>query len=379
MKIAHLADTHIGFRQFGIEEREEDFLRAFERAIEEILQRGVRLVLHSGDLMESPMPRLTHLNFLYMQFKRLRDAGIPIFGILGNHDRPRVSSHLSTQRFFHQMGMFHLLSEDENPDWTVWNDVFIAGISFREAEISEDSLSFWEEAFALLEEQSRPYPVRLLMLHQGISGLIPPHLPAELPLEILPKNFHYIALGHIHFPKVEKFGGGFIVYPGSLELWRWEELRNPDFGFYIVDVGEDKVEVERVGWAPLRPMFRRTLHSVEEIPPLLAEVASLPVSPVVEISYPLSLERELRTHSAFAQLRSACVKLITKPEIPPPSGVAFQALGLSEEALLREFLSRQNLVEEEVETLWRLGKEVLFLWQEDKEACARNLRDFLNR
>ncbi|MFN4182082.1 MAG: DNA repair exonuclease, partial [bacterium] len=221
MKLAHLADTHIGFRQFGIEEREEDFRRAFERAIEEILRSGVQMVLHSGDLLESPMPRLTHLNFLYMQLKRLQEAGIPIFGILGNHDRPRVSSYLSAQGFFHQMGMFHLLSADGKPDWTVWNDIFIAGISYNEPEITGESTSFWEEAFALLEEQSRPYPVRLLMLHQGITDLIPPRLPAELPLELLPKNFHYIALGHVHFPKVQKFGAGIISYPGSTELWRW--------------------------------------------------------------------------------------------------------------------------------------------------------------
>ncbi|MFN4182262.1 MAG: hypothetical protein ACK4G3_03540, partial [bacterium] len=198
-------------------------------------------------------------------------------------------------------------------------------------------------------------------------------------LELLPKNFHYIALGHVHFPKVQKFGAGIISYPGSTELWRWEELRNPDFGFYIVDVREDKVEVERVGWPPFRPMLQRTLHTVEEIPAILAEVASSPVSPVVALSYPLSLEKELRSHPAFVQLRSACVKLIINPEVSAPAGVPFQALGLSEEVLLREFLSRQNLKEEERETLWRLGKELLFLWQEDKEACARNLRDFLAR
>ena len=36
MKFAHLADTHLGYRQFGLIEREKDFYEVFEKVIDKI-------------------------------------------------------------------------------------------------------------------------------------------------------------------------------------------------------------------------------------------------------------------------------------------------------------------------------------------------------
>ena len=38
MKFAHLADTHLGYRQFGLYEREKDFYEVFEKIISPIVQ-----------------------------------------------------------------------------------------------------------------------------------------------------------------------------------------------------------------------------------------------------------------------------------------------------------------------------------------------------
>ena len=37
MQFAHLADTHMGYRQYGLVERENDFFEVFEQAIDEII------------------------------------------------------------------------------------------------------------------------------------------------------------------------------------------------------------------------------------------------------------------------------------------------------------------------------------------------------
>ena len=38
MKFAHLADTHLGYRQFGLIEREKDFYEVFEKVIDKIIE-----------------------------------------------------------------------------------------------------------------------------------------------------------------------------------------------------------------------------------------------------------------------------------------------------------------------------------------------------
>ena len=52
MKFAHLADTHLGYRQFGLLEREKDFYEVFDKIIDKIIEEKVDFVIHSGDLFD---------------------------------------------------------------------------------------------------------------------------------------------------------------------------------------------------------------------------------------------------------------------------------------------------------------------------------------
>ena len=45
MKFAHLADTHLGYRQFGLLEREKDFYEVFDKIIDKIIEEKVDFVL----------------------------------------------------------------------------------------------------------------------------------------------------------------------------------------------------------------------------------------------------------------------------------------------------------------------------------------------
>ena len=38
MKFAHLADTHLGYRQYGLFEREKDFYEVFDKVIDKIIE-----------------------------------------------------------------------------------------------------------------------------------------------------------------------------------------------------------------------------------------------------------------------------------------------------------------------------------------------------
>ena len=67
MRFAHLSDSHLGYRQFGILEREQDFYDVFARNIDKIIEMDVDFVIHSGDLFDNNRPSTEAL----LAFQRL--------------------------------------------------------------------------------------------------------------------------------------------------------------------------------------------------------------------------------------------------------------------------------------------------------------------
>lgn len=95
MKIAHLSDTHIGYRAFSkthklINLREWDVLHTFRQALMDIVKWKPDLVIHSGDLFDKPHPgRFSLINAVRM-LKQFAQLQVPIIIVSGNHDTTRV-------------------------------------------------------------------------------------------------------------------------------------------------------------------------------------------------------------------------------------------------------------------------------------------------
>ena len=97
IRIAHLADTHLGYRAFyradpitGRNQRAIDIERAFEAAIDDILTRDVDLVIHAGDVFHHTRPSWQAMRCFVLETRRLEAAGMPAVVIAGNHDTPRL-------------------------------------------------------------------------------------------------------------------------------------------------------------------------------------------------------------------------------------------------------------------------------------------------
>ena len=109
MKIVHLADTHLGFRQLhrvndaGRNVREQDVYDAFADAIEIAIGLDPDAVIHAGDLFDSYHPSSAALGAALDGFTRLREAGIPMVVIAGNHSTPRVTA---AEHIFGVLGRF---------------------------------------------------------------------------------------------------------------------------------------------------------------------------------------------------------------------------------------------------------------------------------
>ena len=84
MKFAHLADLHLGAYKEPRMRALSD--RAFELAINNILQEKVDFVLISGDLFNTSLPSVDNLKDATLKLKLLKDNNIPVYIIAGSHD-----------------------------------------------------------------------------------------------------------------------------------------------------------------------------------------------------------------------------------------------------------------------------------------------------
>src|SRR3989475_7803355 len=113
VKHAHLADLHLGFRQYdrqtprGGNQREADVAEAFRRAADDLLVQRPDLIVVAGDVFHSVRPTNPAILFLFQQLQRLR-VGLPdspIVVIAGNHSTPRSTETGTILRLYEALGV----------------------------------------------------------------------------------------------------------------------------------------------------------------------------------------------------------------------------------------------------------------------------------
>src|SRR3989442_6363848 len=113
MRLAHLADLHLGFRQFdrqtprGTNQREADIAEAFRRAVDDLLEQKPELIVIAGDIFHSVRPTNAAILFCFRELHRLR-SGLPtspIVAIAGEHDTPRSTETGTILRLYEALGV----------------------------------------------------------------------------------------------------------------------------------------------------------------------------------------------------------------------------------------------------------------------------------
>ncbi|MGX8694429.1 MAG: metallophosphoesterase family protein, partial [Methanobrevibacter sp.] len=253
MKFAHLADTHLGYRQFGLIEREKDFYEVFEKVIDKIIEEKVDFVIHSGDLFETARPSPIALLTFQKGLLKLKGAGIPMYAIAGNHDIVMRNGSIPPQIIFKKLGLKVISPINTN---YMHGGVFIGGLPFYPSSQVKVLKSKLDE----LSKKAANHEKSILVLHQGIDKYFGYNY--ELEIGDLPDNFTYYALGHIHNYINDSFGNGRLVYPGSAEIWKVDELGDyakNGKGFVVVDLEGQKPLVKRIKVDMPREFIRRSL------------------------------------------------------------------------------------------------------------------------
>ncbi len=118
VRLVHLADLHLGFRQYhrltpiGMNQREADVAEAFRRAVDRVIALRPDIVVIAGDVFHTVRPMNPAIIHAFQQFSRLR-AALPdaiMVMVAGNHDRPRSAETGCILRLFTPLG-FHVADE----------------------------------------------------------------------------------------------------------------------------------------------------------------------------------------------------------------------------------------------------------------------------
>ena len=230
----HAADLHLGYAQYNLDVRREDFNVAFLELVDKTIELKPDFMIIAGDIFEHARPSNMTLENAITNFKRLRDAGIPVLTVDGSHDSaPNVITGTILNPL-DSAGLIRYLPRHEGASWRN-ESCYVYGIpNFRTPRKTEEELP-------VFLENNKPTPdsslFNILVFHMAldIPALKPPQMEAEAPPELLPEGFNYYAGGHIHTPYKFPFKNGLLTYSGSTETVSYEDAET-EKGFYHVEV-----------------------------------------------------------------------------------------------------------------------------------------------
>lgn len=244
IRFVHASDAHLGYMQYNLLERQEDFLKAFEEFIENTKELSPDFVIFAGDLFNDPHPSNLVLSSAIDQIDSLK---IPFLVVPGSHDNiysalvGTVLDPLHRGRHIHYLPVKPYKHEN----------IYVYGMTnFRRRADFEKARDEYFKARP--PEPKEKY--NIFVLHQGVDFPklnLHPNEVEILPGE-LPKGFQYYAAGHLHVPVDFKFDNGIFAYSGSLETFEYTQYPHGK-GFYLVEVDADgETSIKRVNLACYR-------------------------------------------------------------------------------------------------------------------------------
>ena len=225
MRLVHLADIHLGFRQYqrqtptGINQREADVGRALQRVIDAVIELKPDLVLIAGDVFHTVRPTNPAILHAFHQFSRLTQMlpDTTVVMVAGNHDTPRTAETGCILRLFKPLGITVV---DGEPQRIPFAALDLSILAVPDMQGKKPSL-----------EPDPTAKYNILLLHGEIEGILPRYgreldrSPMEITQEELgAERWDYVALGHYH---VYRSVAPNAFYSGSLDYTStnpWGEL-----------------------------------------------------------------------------------------------------------------------------------------------------------
>jgi hypothetical protein len=223
MRLVHLSDLHLGYRQYqrltpgGVNQREADVAATFRAVIDRVIELAPDVVIFAGDIFHSVRPTNQAILHAFIQFARLAQSlpNAVIVLVAGNHDTPRTSETGGILQLFSQLGL-HVV------------DRAAQRVSFFDGRLSilavPDVPGLERPSF----DPDGNAEFNVLAIHGEVQGMLPESFTAAnrasvaFPKEDLrASKWDYVALGHYHIYReidANVFYSGSIDYT-NLNVW----------------------------------------------------------------------------------------------------------------------------------------------------------------
>jgi exonuclease SbcD len=344
LRIAHIADTHIGMENYGrinpetgLNQRLHDFLASLDQAIDGAIGAGVDLVAFAGDIYKTRDPTPTHQREFARRIHRLTSAGIQTILVAGNHDVPLSAGRATSVDIFRALEVpgvtvartlaTHRVQTKAGPvqvvafPWAV-RSMVLAQPEFKNHTIADLNQAMIDLTRDKLRAEAETLDPEIPAIIVGHAHLFGARIGAERLLTMgndpmydlatfdLP-GIDLVALGHIHKHQVLHYASPPVVYAGSID--------RVDFGEQDEAKGWVYAEIPEKGHAEwdFRPVSARPFLTVEarvesdnateDVVRAIARAADKLDNAVVRVRIDVPPERagELREDDIRAHLKSA--------------------------------------------------------------------------
>ncbi|HXF36226.1 MAG TPA: exonuclease SbcCD subunit D [Actinomycetota bacterium] len=267
MRLLHTADWHVG-KQIRGRPRMDEFEAALDEVVGIAVDEGVDAVLVAGDVYEHRAPAPEADGLVFDALLRLRDAGIRVVLVPGNHDSPARFEALAKLllplgivvvprvRRPEAGGIVEVPSRDGSELAQVGCVPFVPERRFGDAAALFEASESWHQAYAegmgdllgALAAGFRPGAVHVLVAHLFTDGALLGGGERELTIGMayavapsrLPGTAQYVALGHVHRPQRVRGAPTAARYAGSLLQLDFGELTQEAKSVALVEASPGK-------------------------------------------------------------------------------------------------------------------------------------------
>ena len=264
MKFLHIADVHLGCTRYQLAESPRDFFDAWIDVLRRYaIGEQVDFVIMCGDFFHKRSVPPETMNYAVEGLTMMREAGIPVITIEGNHDQKHTDSEFSWLRSLAAWGLVKLLEPqliDGKMTYEPWDETTKKGgyIDIGSARIFGSDWYGASGNWAIpmltgaIKGNRRAGAFHILMLHTDVEGHQMHPIPA-LSLDALKElktAVEYVGLGHTHkHYEIDNWA----FNPGSIEITNISEFRETR-GVFIVEVdNENNVSAQHIEDYHFRP------------------------------------------------------------------------------------------------------------------------------
>lgn len=246
LKIVATGDLHIGRKSSGVSENVEESSTKFtwNRIVDWSIKNEVNILVLTGDIVDHDNRYFEAIGPIQSGFKKLNNAGISVYMVLGNHDYDVLPQIVGTGEYDN----VHLLGF--NGKWEVkifsgnGEQVQFVGWSFpNQFETKDPLLTFGELPLD-------PNLTTIGLLHGDVNNPESKYAPISFD-NFLNESVSTWILGHIHKPQVLHDSDPYICYPGSPHA-----LSSKEYGIHgpilLTIEKRDEINIDRIPLSPVR-------------------------------------------------------------------------------------------------------------------------------